>query len=183
MAANDIKMLNEHLYGTTSIQVEGRTASTHAATIKPGEPVERGVTGAVSGAATANYAVLALTGSPAVATNLFLGICKEESTEIAGTDGYGVFYLVGLGSRLKGNASTPANINTKTKLNDLLLNNVAFDGIAAKADSTTTTPYTIDENDAADANSAGLQLIQGDILAGTLEVRVVGATCMFGTGI
>lgn len=179
----DIKILNEHLYGTTSLLVEGRTASTHLATIKPGEPVERGVTGAVSGGATANFAVLSLTGSPVVATNLFLGICKEESDETAALDGSGVFYLVGLGTRLKGKATTAGNMNTVAELNDLLLNNVAFDGIAAKADSTTTTPYTIDENDAGDANSAGLQLIQGDILAGTLEVRVVGATCMFGTGI
>ena len=183
MAANDIKVLNEHLYGTTKIPVEDRNTSTHNATIKPGEPVERGKTGAVSGAAASNFAVLSLTGSPVVATNLFLGVCKEESDETATLDGHGVFYLMGLGSRLKGKASTPANMNTVALLDALLLNNVAFDGIAAKGDSAVTTPYTIDENDAADANSAGLQLIQGDILAGTLEVRVVGATCMFGTGI
>ena len=183
MAAGNIQVLNEHLYGTTSIKVEDRTTSTHAASIKPGEPVERGVTGAVSAASGSVFAVLSLTGSPAVATNLFLGVCKEESDETSTLDGRGVFYLVGLGTRLKGKASTPANMNTIALLDALLLNNVAFDGIAAKADSTTTTPYTIDENDSADANSLGLQLLTGDILAGTLEVRVVGATCMFGTGI
>ena len=179
----DIKMLNEHLYGTTKLRVEDRNTSTHNASIKPGEPVERGVTGAVSAAAGSVFAILSLTGSPTVATNLLLGVCKEESDETATLDGHGVFYLVGLGTRLKGKSSTPANMNTVALLDALLLNNVMFDGIAAKADSTTTTPYTIDENDAADGNAAGLQIIMGDILEGTLEVRVVGATCMFGTGI
>src|SRR3990167_11516438 len=108
----DIKILNEHLYGTATLLTENRDASTHLATIKPGEPVERGVTGAVSGGATCNYAVLCLTGSPVVATNLFLGLCKEESTETATLDGTGIFYLVGLGTRLKGRASTPGNMNT-----------------------------------------------------------------------
>ena len=179
----DLQVLNEHLYGTTRLRVENRNASTHLATIKPGEPVERGVTGAVNGGATGVFAVLSLNGSPVVATNLFLGVCKSESNETATVNGRGEFYFVGLGTRIRGKASTPGNMDTISELDALLLNNVAFDGIAAKADSTITTPYTIDENDAGDANSAGLQIITGDIAAGTLEVRVVGATCMFGTGI
>lgn len=181
--SGDIKVLNEHLYGTTTINTQLRNTSTHNAAIKPGEPVERGVTGAVSNAANSQFAVLSLTGSPVEGTNLFLGVCKEESTESATVSGTGVFYLMGLGSRLKGKATTSTNMNTVALLAALLLNNVMFDGIAAKADSTTTTPYTIDENDSADANANGLQILTGDILAGTLEVRVVGGTCMIGGGI
>lgn len=174
----DIKVLNQNFYGTYKLKVEKRTGgSTHAATIKPGEPVEKGVTGAV--AAGGNFAVLALTASPKAGTNLLLGVCKEESTETATVDGTGVFYLVGPGTRLQGKATTPANVNTVAKFDLLVLDCIAFDGIAAKADSTVTTPYTIDEDQGDDpgaTNGNGLQMINCDILTGIIDVLVVGGT-------
>lgn len=177
----DIKMLNEYLYGTSKFRVEDRTTSTHDFTIKPGEVVEKGASGAV--AASGNFAILALTGSPADGTNLFLGICKEESNETSSLDGTGVFYMVGLGTRLKGDATTKGNIDTVAKLEALVLDNVAFTGIAAKGDSPVTTPYTINEDEGDDPNVHGLQILTGDIVTGELEVRVVAGTCMFGAGI
>lgn len=177
----DLQVLNEHMFGTTTLRVEDRTSSTHDFTIKPGEPVEKGVSGAV--AASGNFAVLSIVGSPADGTNLSLGICKEESNETATLDGTGVFYLIGLGSRIRGKATTVGNIDTIAKLDALVLDNVTLDGIAAKGDSPVTTPYTINEDEGDDPNVHGLQILTGDIVAGTLEVRVVAGTCMFGNGI
>ena len=177
----DIVVLNEHRVGTIKMRVEDRTNSTHDFTIKPGEVVEKGVSGAV--AAGGNFAVLALGGSPADGVNLLTGICKEESNETDTLDGTGVFYLMEFGVRLRGKATTPANIDTQAKIDALVLDNVTFDGIAAKGDSPVTTPYTINENEGDDPNVHGLQIINGDIEGGTLEVRVVAGTCLFGNGI
>lgn len=178
---NDIKVLNEHRVGTIRMRVEDRTQSTHDFTIKPGEVVEKGVSGAV--AASGNFAVLAIVGSPADGVNLLTGICKEESDETLTVDGHGVFYLLEFGVRLRGRATTPGNIDTQAKFDDIVLDNVTFDGIAAKGDSPVTTPYTINENEGDDPNVHGLQIINGDIEGGTLEVRVVAGTCLLGNGI
>lgn len=179
--SGDITVLNESLYGSMKVKTENRTASTHDFTLKPGEVVEKGVTGAV--AASGNFAVLALTASPVEATNLFLGIVKQESDETSTVDGHANIHLVGFGTRLKGKATTPGNMDTVAKLNGIELDCVTFDGIAAKGDSPVTTPYTIDENEGDDPNAHGLQILYGDITLGTLEVRVVGGTNFFGSGI
>ena len=178
---NDIKVLNEHRVGTIKMRVEDRTTSTHDFTIKPGEVVEKGASGAV--AASGNFAVLALGASPVDGTNLLIGICKEESDETTALDGHGVFYLMEYGVRLRGKATTPGNIDTQAKFDALVLDNVTFDGIADKGASPVTTPYTINENEGDDPNVHGLQIINGDIEGGTLEVRVVAGTCLFGNGI
>jgi len=178
----DIQVLNEQLFGTVKLKVEDRTTSTHIATIKPGEIVEKGASGA--GAASGNFAVLALGDNLGDdGTDLLLGICKEESDETSTVDGHGVFYLLGLGVRLRGRATTVANIDTTAKLDALVLDNVTMDGITAATSSTTTTPYTIDENDGDDPNVSAFQILTGDIVEGLLEVRVVAATCMLGNGI
>ena len=179
----DLKVLNEHLYGTVKLRVEDRTTSTHAATIKPGEPVQKGASGVVANATGGDFAILLLTGDPEDGTDMLLGIGKEESDETSTLDGYGVFYMVGLGTRLKGKATTAANINTVAKFEALILDNVCLDGITAATASTTTTPYTIDEDEGDDPNVHSLQMLVADILLGTIEVRVVGATNMFGNGI
>lgn len=177
----DITVLNEHLYGTAKLPVQARTTSTHAASIKPGEPVEKGVTGAV--AQGGNYMVLALDTSPKDGTNLLMGVCKEESNETVAADGTGVFYLLGLGSRIRGKAKTTTNVNTVAKFALLVLDCVFFDGIATKAASTTTTPYTIDESAGDDANVNGIQMLQCDIVTGLIEARVVGGLQLIGGGI
>lgn len=177
----DIKVLNEHLYGTFKARAEDRTTSTHIATMKPGEPVEKGASGVV--AAAGNFAVLALGGSPADGTNLFLGVVKEESDETSALDGHVNIYLVGLGSRLRGTATTPGNVDSIAKFDALVLDTVTFDGIAAATGNTTTTPYTINENEGSDENVHGLQMLHCDILTGAIDVRVVGGTNMFGNGI
>lgn len=179
--SGDVTVLNESLYGTMKLKVQARTTSTHVATIKPGEPVEKGASGVV--AASGNFAVLALGGSPAEATNLLLGICKEESSETSTVNGHGVFYLVGLGTRIRAKATTPGNVDTIAKFDALVLDNVAFDGISAATGNTTTTPYTIDEDEGDDPNVHGLQMLVCDIETGLIEARVVGGTCMIGSGI
>ena len=181
----DLKVLNEHLYGTTELRVEDRTTSTNIATVKQGEICNKGASGAV--AAAGNFAVLGVDagagGLGQDGTDLLIGVCKEESDETSTVDGHGVFYLIGLGTRLVGKATTYTNMDTVADLDGLVLDNVTLDGITAATGNTTTTPYTIDENDTDDPNVHAFQILTGDIVAGTLEVRVVAATCMLGNGI
>lgn len=179
----DITVLNEHLYGTTTIPVEDRTTSTHIAAIKPGEPFQKGASGVVANATGGNFAILFLTGDPEDGTDMWLGVAKEESTETSTVDGSVNAYLVGLGTRVRAKATTPANINTVAKTAALVLDNVCLDGIAAATGNTVTTPYTIDEDEGDDPNVHSLQMLRFDIVAGLIEARVVGATNMFGNGI
>src|SRR3990167_6306945 len=164
----DLKILNEQLYGAIRLRVEDRATSTHAEHIKPGEPVQKGNTGVVANATGGNFAILLLTGDPEDGTDMLLGICKEESDETTTLDGHGVFYMVGLGTRFVGRATTPANIDTVAKFEALVLDNVNLDGITAATASTDTTPYTIDENEGDDPNVHALQMLQASV-TGTIE--------------
>ena len=177
----DLIVLNEHLYGAMKLPAEDRTTSTHIATMKPGEPVAKGAGGAPQ--PDGNFMFLMLTGDPEDGTDLFTGIVKEESTETSTVDGEVNVHLVGLATRLRGKATTAANVNTKAKFAALVLDCVTFDGISAATGNTTTTPYTIDEDEGSDPNVHGLQMLVCDIETGLLEVRVVAGTNFLGNGI
>src|SRR3990167_11486049 len=107
MAAGDLQVLNEHLYGTAKLRVEDRTTSTAIATIKPGEICNKGASGAA--AAAGKFWVLGVDagagGLGQDGTDLLIGVCKEESDETSTVDGHGVFYLIGLGTRIRGRAT------------------------------------------------------------------------------
>lgn len=188
MAASDLLIQNEQLWGTTKFRVEDRTTSTVNATIKPGEILNKFTTGSgATAAAGGNLVGVCIdpgaNGIGADAIDLLMGICKEESDETSADSGTVVAYLLGFGTRLSGKATTPANMNTVALLNGLLLDNVTMDGITTKGGNTDTTPFTIDENDTDDPNVHAFQILVGDIVQGSLEVRIVAALPMFGGGI
>ena len=178
MASADLLILNEYLYGKVSFQVEDRDTSTNVARINPGEILNKfgsgtGTTAAVSG----NLANLCIdpgaNGIGIDAADQMLGIAFKESTEAAAVSGRVTLHLFGYGTRFRGRATTAGNMNTVAELNGLELDHVTIDGITTKSGNAVTTPYTIDENDTDDPNVHAFQILTGDIVDGTLEVRVV----------
>lgn len=166
MAQADVEVLSGGL-GTLDMRAEDRTTSTIAATLKEGEVVKRGGTGG-------NFATLLLTGDPEIGTDIFLGVVSRESTELSAEDGRVDVEMVMLGTRLRAKATTATNIDTQAELDDILLDFVTFDGPAAV--NTATFNYTINENEGDDPNVHGLVIVGGNIVKGTLDVYVSGAT-------
>ena len=181
-------MLNEWNGGTSQFRVEDRDTSTANEAIQPGEILNKFATGSGTTAVAAGNLVgvcidPGANGIGIDGTDLLMGIAKDTSTETATVSGVVTAYLLEFGTRIFGKATTPANMNTVAELNGLLLDNVTIDGITTKGGNTATTPYTIDENDVDDPNIHAFQILAGDIVRGTLEVRVSAALPMFGAGI
>ena len=168
MATGDIKVIKDP-FGTRSFAVDDRTTSTTTETLKPGEPVGR----------STDFATVMITGTPAIGTDIFFGIVAEESEETSTADGTVSVTLVGPGTILRGQATTSGNIDTAAELLALRNNSVLFDGPAAV--STATRTYTIDEDDTDDPNVNGLFLLDGDIVAGTLDCSVNVLVTIFGS--
>jgi len=188
MARGDIQVLNPLLYGTSTFRVEDRDTSTQNELIKSGEILNKFTTGTGTTAAAGGNLVGSCidpgaNGIGIDGTDLLTAVAKEESTESATASGTVVAWLIGFGVRLGGRMTTPGNANTTAELNGILLDNITIDGITTKAGNSETTPYTFDENDTDDPNIHAFQILVGDIVAGTLECRVVAATSMFGVGI
>lgn len=154
MAKNDIKIVGGVSGGVFSWSTDDRTTSAMLATIKPGEPVEAGLTGN-------NFALLLITGEPVQASSTrFIGIAHKESTETSSAEGeVDIEHIVPMGTILEAKAATAANVNTLAEWRDLQGDAVTFDGIAAIGDSTETTPYTIDEDEGDDPNDHGLVMV------------------------
>lgn len=137
-----------------SWSTDDRTTSTHAAAIKPGEPVEAGLTGN-------NFCVLLITGEPVVASSTrFIGIAHSESTETASAEGeVDIEHIVPMGTVLEAKATTAANVNTLAEWRDIQGDAVTFDGISAVTGDADATPYTIDEDEGDDPNDHGLIMV------------------------
>src|SRR3990167_2846435 len=105
MAKSDIKVVGGLSGGVFSWSTDDRTTSTHAAAIKPGEPLEAGLTGN-------NFALLLLTGEPVQASSTrFIGIAHSESTETASAEGeVEIEHIVPMCTVLEANA-TPYTID------------------------------------------------------------------------
>lgn len=185
--ASVLTVLNEHFYGTTRFRTEDLATSTALAAVKPGEILNMGAGGSGTTAANGPFVFQCVdpgaNGIGADGIDILMGIAKSEGDETASADGHVEAYIIGLGTRIKGNATTPGNMDTVSELDALLLATITIDGITTRAGNTLTTPYTFDENETSDPNVHAFQILQGDIAAGTLECRVVGATSMFGAGI
>lgn len=166
MAAGDVAVLSNSL-GVHKLPVDTRTNNSHNATIKHGEALKRQTN-------TDHFLTFLLTGDPEIATDIFVGIAAEESTETGSAEGDVDVDVVKLGTKLRANATTASNIDTQAKLDDVLMDFVAFDGPAAA--STASFNYTIDENEGDDPNVHGLFIVGGDIVKGTLDVLVTGST-------
>ena len=160
-------------------ETEDRDTSTLIATIKAGEPVKRRAT-------DLDAVEILITGEPTYTTTAssFVGIAEKESTETATADGKcDVSVCIPYITRLRGKATTAGNIDLASELRAFLLNAVKFDGVSAITGNTDTTPYTIDENDTDDQNDAGLVIVDGDIVRGTLDVYVKPLSTLFGRSV
>jgi len=162
MSANDIEVL-KHPGSTLKLYAEDRTTSGLPATMLPGEPVKVASSGA-------NYVTLISTGDPEVGTDEFVGIVRKESTETASADGrVEVTTIVPGKTVLRGKATTSSNINTAAKLYGVMHDWVCFD---AAWTSSARGSFTIDEDEGSDPDVHGLNIIDGDIIKGTLDVLV-----------
>ena len=170
MAKNDVAVLSNSL-GVFNLLAEDRTASTHAATLKQGEMVKRGGTGG-------NFCTLMLTGDPEVGTDIMIGVVAEESTEDATNDGRVDVEIVGPGTLLRANATTPANIDTQAELDAITMDYISMDGPAAAT--TASFNYTFDENEGDDPNGHGFIIVGGNTVRGQLDC-LVAAGHIFGS--
>lgn len=180
MARGDISVLGgAGLCPVVRFRSEDRDTSTQIASMKAGEPVKRRAT-------DLDAVELLLTAEPTYTTTAssFVGICESDSTETATADGeVDVTIAVPYLARLRAKASTSTNIDTDAKLRALLMNAVKLDGISALTGNTTTTPYTIDEDDVDDQNDAGLVIVDGDTVRGTVDVYVKPLSTLFGRSV
>lgn len=138
-------------------RVDDRDTSSLTRAIQRGEAVKRGGAGN-------NFAIPVLTGDPEIATDILLGVATSESTESASADGTVEVAQILPSTVLRGSASTAANVDTDAELRDITFDYVAFD-VSSLAQS-------IDEDEGDDPNVHGLCIIDGDIVAGTLDVLV-----------
>jgi hypothetical protein len=142
LAKSDIRIVGGLSGGVFSWSTDDRDTSTHAAAIKPGEPLEAGLTGN-------NFAVLLITGEPVQASSTrFIGIAHSQSTETATVEGeVDIEHIVPMSTVLEAKATTAANVNTLAEWRDLQGDAVTFDGISAVTGDADATPYTIDEDE------------------------------------
>lgn len=148
-------------------RVDDRTTSSAAATIKAGEPVKQ---------SNANFVLLCATGDPEQGTDAFVGLAKNESTETSTAEGtVDVEVVTPYISRIRGKATTPANINSDANLKGVLLDAVSLDLTAGV--------FTIDEDETDDPNVHGFVIVDGDIEKGTLDVYVKPLATLFGNAL
>ena len=148
-------------------RVDDRTTSGASATIKPGEPVKQ---------SNANFVLLCATGDPEQGTDAFVGIGATESTETSSAEGtMDVETVVPFVSRIRGKATTPANIDTDAELKGVLLDAVSLDLTAGV--------FTIDEDETDDPNVHGFVIVDGDTEKGTLDVYVKPLATLFGNAL
>jgi len=163
MAANDVKILGR-LPNTRQYRVNDTTTSSDTQLLV-GEPVK------VAG----NFATHVATAEPVI-TAPMLGIVAKASTETSTADGVVDVYVVEPGvTLLETKAHTPANIDSDAKLLGVLNDSVTYD--------LTTGTYTINEDEGTDPNVHGLQIVDGDIVEGTLSYVVKGYACEYTSSI
>ena len=147
-------------------RVDDRTTSSASATHKPGEPLKQ----------SGNFTLLCATGDPEQGTDAFIGLAHNESTETSSADGsVDIEVVVPYITRIRGKATTVANIDTDDELEGVLNDAVTFD--------LTGSTFTIDENEGDDPNVHGLVIVDGDIDKGTLDVIVKPLATLFGNAI
>ena len=119
-----------------------------------------------SGASDANTVIALTDAKPTIGTDDFVGLCtKDFETNSAGTViAHKTFATAVIPhvTVIRGKAKTKGNIDTDAELLAILRDLTLFD--------LTGTTYTID--DTASANTAGLQIVNGNITKGTLDVNV-----------
>lgn len=157
MAKNDVEIVSTGGYLNVPVKtfkVQDRTTSSDTA-IYAGEPVK------ILAGEGGNYAGHLATGDPEYGTDIMIGITKSDSTETSTADGTVDVYMPLPGVVYRGNAHTPANIDTEAKALALWFDTVTFD--------LTGTTFTVNENEGSDENVHGLRMIDFDVDKGTID--------------
>lgn len=148
-------------------RVDDRTTSSASATHKPGEPLKQ---------SNGNFALLLADGDPEQGTDAFIGIALNESTETSSAEGsVDVEVVVPFVTRLRGRATTAANMDTDSELKAFIQDAVCFDLVAGV--------FTVDEDEGDDPNVHSLVIVDGDIAKGTLDVYVKPLGTLFGNAL
>lgn len=141
-----------------------------------GEPMHN-LASWTSGAASVNTFVVAAADTPVIGTHTFGGVAIKAALPYVGVGTVPTIVaqtsivarpISDLG-RLRGKAETAANIDTDAELLAIILDLVLIDYNATGGVGSTPL-YTI--KDSASANTSGLQIIDGNIAKGTLDVIV-----------
>ena len=162
MGQHDFKVVKYPGPARTFI-AEDRTTSSVTAQMEVGEPVK-------GAGATTNYVIPLATGDPEVGTDEFVGVVCRKSDEASAVDGdCEVITCIPARTVLRAKATTSGNMDTQSELNGLLLDWICADVTAVSGTNGT---FTLDENEGSDPNVHGFQVVDGDIVAYTLDVIV-----------
>lgn len=156
MAKGDIEVLDLGSGYVALFQVDDRTTSSAAATIKAGEPVKRASDGSP-------FLIVLATGDPEQGTDKFVGIAKSESTETSTVNGTVEVYVCAPDTLLQAKATTAANVDAQSEIDALVGDAVSLD-LAAGV-------FTIDENEGNDDNAHGFVIEGGDPVSQKLRFR------------
>lgn len=155
MAKGDIKI--KDVAGLNTVPTVTKQTEAAATAISAGEPVKLKAAGSP-------YVIPMATTEPIIGTTTqVIGIAASDSTQTASADGTVEVYLFKQGVIYSAKASTPANIDTKAKLDALENDRVVF-GLA-------TGTYTVDEN-AGDGATKGLQIVGGNPATGDIYFQI-----------
>lgn len=166
MAVQKVFKVVEDPGSSVIARVEDRTTSSMTAAIAKGEPLK---TRTVANNAATDLIPVG-NGDPEIATDDFVGIANSASTEASVTTEGKVEVITCKGSTvIRGKATTFANIDTQAEIDLLLFAWVTFDVTALTG---TNGDFTVDEDETLDTNVNGLQIMRGDPVLGTLDVRV-----------
>lgn len=115
---------------------------------------------------------------PSRGTDVWAGVSDSGGSNTASVDGLINVALVGSGTIIEGRAKTASNINTDAKLLAILFDTTSF----ARSASTAAGLLTINETTnvtARKSSTQSIQIINGDIVKGTLRVVCCGGTIIF----
>lgn len=172
MSIGDLKVVGGRaVTPTLRFLVDDRDTSGATATHKPGEPVKRD---------NANFVLLCATGDPEQGTDAFVGICANESTELADAEGIvDVEVAVPFITRIRGKAEVVGNYDSQSEFESRQTNAVTF--------VLTGSTFTINEDEGDDPNSHTLVVAGGipaaDLSQGWIDVYVKPLGTLFGNAI
>lgn len=150
-----------------------RRISASATRFYAGEPLHSTATSS-SGAASANDYVPAAADTPVVGTHRFGGVCIKNSLPDSGTivahTTMAACPIPNLG-RIRGKGETGTNIDTAAELLAIIGDYTLID-YAATGSPSSGPLYTV--KDTASADTSGLEIVEGNIFRGTLDVTVIG---------
>ena len=155
MAKGDIDIYD--VSGKNTVPTKVFQTETGATAILAGEPVKLKSAGSP-------FVIPLATTEPVIGTTTqVIGIAATDSTQTASDDGVISVYLPDSKVVWRAKATTPANIDTKAKLDALANDRVKFDFGSSI--------YTVDENEG-DGATSGLQIVGGNPDTGDIHFTI-----------